>query len=195
MKTLKISTLALCVALGGCAATVQKSEPAPAQPASTNAAAAPAAAPVNVAVKIPEASANRLVLNMTGSKTSTDSKDWGYFKDEWRAIFEQQTKAAGIQFEWQDGEVRHSGQPGTLLAVNVNDYRVVGQGARILFGIMTGNAYIDAQLRYTDLQNGAAFGAQGINTSSSAGHGIFATVTPKQIYAIADDVIRQMKTR
>jgi hypothetical protein len=91
--------------------------------------------------------------------------------------------------------VRHSGQPGTLLAVNVNDYRVVGQGARILFGIMTGNAYIDAQLRYTDLQNGAAFGAQGINTSSSAGHGIFATVTPKQIYAIADDVIRQMKTR
>ena len=192
MKTLKISTLALCVALGGCAATVQKSEP---PPANTSATTTPAAAPINVAVKIPVASSNRLVLNMSGSKISTESKDWGYFKDEWRAIFEQQTKAAGIQFEWQEGEVRHSGQPGTLLAVNVNDYRVVGQGARIFFGVMTGNAYIDAQLLYTDLQTGAAFGAQGINTSSSAGHGIFAAVTPKQIYAIADDVIRLMKTR
>ncbi len=195
MKTLKISTLALCVVLGGCAATVQRSEPAPAQPASTNAATTPAAAPVNVTVKVPEASANRLVLNVSGSKISSESKDWGYFKDEWRAIFEQQTKAAGIQFEWQEGEVRQSGQAGTLLAVNVNDYRVVGQGARILFGIMTGNAYIDAQMRYTDLQNGTLFGAQSINTSSSAGHGIFATVTPQQIYAIADDVIRQIKIR
>jgi hypothetical protein len=195
MKTIKISTLVFCVAFAGCASTVQKSEPTSTPPNSTAAKQATAEAPVAVAVKIPEASANRLVLNMSGSKTSTDSKDWGYFKDEWRAIFEQQTKAAGIQFEWQEGEARHSGQPGTLLAVNVNDYRVVGQGARIFFGIMTGNAYIDAQLRYMDLQNGAAFGAQGINTSSSAGHGIFATVTPKQIYAIADDVIRQMKAR
>lgn len=195
MKTMKISTLLFCVALGGCASNVQKSEPVSTQPASTAATTAPAATPVAVAVKIPEASANRLVLNMSGSKTSTESKDWGYFKDEWRAIFEQQTKAAGIQFEWQEGEVRQSGQPGTLLAVNVNDYRVVGQGARIFFGIMTGNAYIDAQLRYTDLQSGTLLGTQGVNTSSSAGHGIFATVTPKQIYAIADDVIRQMKTR
>jgi hypothetical protein len=34
----------------------------------------------------------------------------------------------------------------TLMQVYVNDYRMVGIGARIFLGVMTGNAYIDAQV-------------------------------------------------
>ena len=80
-------------------------------------------------------------------------------------------------------------QNGTLLVVNVNDYRVVGIGARVMFGIMTGNAYIDAQLKFKDLNDGKVFGEQADNTSSSAKQVNFSPVTPKQIYAIADEVI------
>ena len=52
-------------------------------------------------------------------------------------------------FEVQKGEARSTGEAGTLLQVYVNDYRMVGIGSRILFGVMTGNAFIDAKASYT----------------------------------------------
>jgi hypothetical protein len=64
-----------------------------------------------------------------------------------------------------------------------------------MFGIMTGNAYIDAQLQFRDLNDGKVLGQEAYNTTSSATQGIFSAVTPKQIYAIADEVIRDMKAR
>ncbi len=61
---------------------------------------------------------------------------------------------AGVVFEVQKGEARSTGEAGTLLQVYVNDYRMVGIGSRILFGVMTGNAFIDAKASYTDLNDG-----------------------------------------
>lgn len=107
-------------------------------------------------------------MNMTGAKIATDAKDWDAFKSEWRAIFQEQAAAAGVPFEWQEGEPRAMGQPGTLLSVHVDDYRYVGTGARIFFGVMTGNAYINAQARFTDLRSGGARGpAQEARLNSS----------------------------
>ena len=193
MRILKLSTLVVCLMLGGCAATIQKGSSTPTATLATGAATA-TPDPATVGVRIPAASAKRLVLNVSGSKSSAESNDWVAFKDEWRAIFQEQFNAAGIAFEWQEGEPRPLGQAGTLLSVMVNDYRYVGIGARIMFGIMTGNAFIDAKLRFSDLNDGALFGEHALNTSSSAWHGVFAAMTPKQIYAIADEVIREMKS-
>jgi hypothetical protein len=194
MKILKLSALVACLLLGGCAATIQKGGSTPATAPATGAATA-TPEPAAVGVRIPAASATRLVLNVSGSKLSAGSKDWVAFKEEWRAIFREQVTAAGIEFEWQEGDVRPLGQAGTLLSVKVIDYRYVGIGARIMFGIMTGNAFIDAKLHFSDLNDGVMFGEQAYNSSSSAWHGVFAAMTPKQIYAIADEVIRQMKSR
>ena len=117
------------------------------------------------------------------------------YKQEWRDIFKEQATTAGIAFEFQDGDAKPTGTAGTLLSVYMNDYRFVGIGSRLAFGIMTGNAYIDATLRFRSLADGATFGEQAYNTGSSASHGVFAAMTPKQIYAIADEVIREMKAR
>ena len=190
MNWFKPALVAITFALTGCAATVQKSTPATSSAPSS---IAPAAA--QAPVRMPEEASKRLVLNMTGSKASIDAKDWVSFKQEWRAIFQEQVTAAGLKFDFQDGDARPNGEPGTLLTVFVNDYRYVGIGARLAFGIMTGNAYVDATLRFRNLRDGATFGEQAYNTSSSAWHGVFAAMTPKQIYAIADEVIREMKTR
>ena len=190
MNYFKLTLVAIAFALTGCAATVQKSAPAT---TSTPSATAPATA--QAPVRVPEEASTRLVLNLTGSKASTEAKDWVSFKQEWRAIFQQQATAAGVKFDFQDGDAQPNGEPGTLLAVVVNDYRYVGIGARLAFGIMTGNAYLDATLRFRSLRDGTIFGEQTYNTSSSAWHGVFAAMTPKQIYAIADELIREMKTR
>jgi hypothetical protein len=141
---------------------------------------------------IPPESARRLVLNMTGPTTVTQAKDWVAFQEEWRATFADHAKAAGVGFEVQKGEAHSINATGTLLQVYVNDYRMVGIGARIFLGVMTGNAYIDAKANYTDLDNGNIFGERVYNTTSSAWSGVFAKMTPQQVDAIASMVFSEL---
>lgn len=180
--------------LAGCGTTAQKSSTPSSEPAAAPAPVAAAAQPLQP-VRVPSESAKKVVLNMTGPKTSVEAKDWASFKEEWRATFADHAKQSGITFAIQDGETRASGDPGTLVTVYVNDYRQVGIGARIFFGVMTGNAYIDAKVTFADLSTGKPFGEQAYNTSSSAWSGVFGTMTPHQVDAIATGVFREIKGR
>lgn len=175
--------------LSGCASTKQDQSASQ----STSGATAQAAVPVRQSVPIPAASAKKLVLNLSGPKTVTESKDWANFKEEWRATFADYAKESGIAFSMQEGEPRSIDESGTLLSVYVNDYRMVGIGARVFFGVMTGNAYVDSQGTFKDLKTGKIFGVQNYNTTSSAWHGVFAKVTPQQVDAIASDVFSEFK--
>lgn len=129
-----------------------------------------------------------MVLAMTGPKHVVEAKDWAEFKREWRETFEEHAKQAGLAYAFSEAEPRPTGEDGTILLVDVADYRIVGIGARIFFGVMTGNAFIDAKINYTSLQDGARFGEQQYSTSSSAWGGVFSRVTPQQVDAIATDV-------
>jgi hypothetical protein len=175
----------LGIALAGCATTGGQHDSAQT--------AAPIAAPLPP-LTTPPASAKRLVLNMSGPATVTESKDWPAFQEEWRATFADHAKEAGVAFDVQKGEPRSTGETGTLLRVYVNDYRMIGIGARIFLGVMTGNAYIDAKASYTDLNDGKEFGERTYNTTSSAWGGVFAKMTPQQVDAIASRVFGELVT-
>ena len=124
----------------------------------------------------------------------TEAKDWPAFKKEWRDTFAEHAKEAGISFAFvETGAPQIQAEGGTLVQVTVNDYRMVGIGSRIFFGVMTGNAYVDARVRFADLRTGTTFGEQSINTSSSAWGGIVARVTPQQVDAIATEVFKPIK--
>ena len=148
---------------------------------------------VEAPVGIPSASAKHLVLSMTGASIVTSAKDWPKFQKEWRDNFAEYAKAEGVTFEMQDGEGKATGQPGTLLKVYVNDYRFVGIGSRVMFGVMTGNAYIDAKATFCDLNDGKELCERIYNTSSTAWAGIFATMTPGQVDAIGHEVFSELK--
>ena len=178
--------------LAGCSTPAQKSQTVVTAPA---AAAAPVAPEPLQPVRVPAESAKKVVLKMTGDKTCIEAKDWASFKEEWRATFADHAKQSGVAFAMQDGEVRSGGDAGTLVTVYVNDYRQVGIGARIFFGVMTGNAYIDAKVAFADLSNGQAFGERTYNTSSSAWSGVFGKMTPHQVDGIATEVFREIKPR
>lgn len=130
---------------------------------------------------------------MSGPKNVVEAKDWADFKREWRDTFAAHAKAAGIDFSLVDSNVQPRGSDGTVLLVDVADYRMVGIGARIFLGVMTGNAYIDAKIKFVSLRDGAALGEQQHNTTSSAWGGVFAKVTPQQVDAIATEVFRDLK--
>ena len=144
-------------------------------------------------MQIPAEAANRLVLNMQLAPQHAADSGWNDFKQEWHDITKEQAALRGVAFATQEGTAKPSGEPGTLVVVKVNDYKHVGIAARIMFGVMTGSAYIDAQVEFRDLATGKLFGERTYDTSSSAWQGMFAAVTPKQIYSLADQLLKEMK--
>jgi hypothetical protein len=163
------------VLLSGCAANVKRSTPDTALPS------------------IPPVSASKLVLNVSGSPTSVGSGDWAGFKQEWQENFAEQAQVAGVAFEMQDGPPHSTGAEGTLLSVYVDDFRFIRPATRYLTGVMSGNAFIESKLSFSDLRSGSVYGTQDASTSSSAWQGIFSPVTNKQVEAIAVGVFKQMK--
>jgi hypothetical protein len=194
MKIHPCAALLLIALASGCATSGGPHESAPPAPAAKAAPVAPPPAPPPSPLTTPAASAKHLVLNMTGPTTVTQAKDWAAFQEEWRATFADHAKAAGVAFDVEKGDAHSTGETGTLLQVYVNDYRMVGIGSRIFFGVMTGNAYIDAKATYTDLNNGKPFGERLYNTASTAWQGVFAKMTPQQVDAIATKVFAELAT-
>ena len=181
MSTFRIpaSLILLAALLSGCAATVQR----------------PPTTAVVAGLNIPAASAKRVVLNVQLAPSHPQDAGWEAFKKEWVDIMREQAQGQAMQFAAQSGEPKATGETGTLMVVRVADYRHVGVGARLAFGIMTGNAFIDAKIEFRDLQSGDLIGERRYNTTSSAVHGVFAAVTPKQIYAIADEALAEINKR
>jgi hypothetical protein len=168
-----LTLLAVGLALTACASTVQKSGPS---------------APVPV---VAAGAGKSIVLNMTGSTTATTAKDWTDFKGLWRDACTQESAAAGAVFSMQDGEPNPTGSAGTLVVVNVADYRYVSTGARIMLGVMTGNAYINAQVTFRDLKNGDVRTSETYDTKSSAWGGVFAAMTTKQVQAMCHEIVAE----
>jgi hypothetical protein len=158
------------IALGGCAASVKKGDNA---------------APVKVGAD----ASKRLILNMTGSKDSTTSSDWEPFKGLWRQALQEDMAANGAPFSAQEGEPKSTGEPGTLLVVDIVDFRYLTAAVRFGFGVMTGNAFVNARVSFRDLKTGEVWGEQRYDTSSTAWEGIFSAMTEKQVRAICKEIV------
>jgi len=171
MRTGQLILVSLVVmAAAGCASTVQKSGE-------------------GATVVVGAGAGTSIVLNMTGSTDSTTAKDWNDFKGLWRDACKQESAATGAAFLMQEGDPKPTGEPGTLVVVDVVDYHYVSTGARIAFGIMTGNAYINAKVTFRDLQTGDVRATKSYDTKSSAWQGVFAGMTTKQVQAMCHDLV------
>ena len=165
------------VALAGCAATVQLPENA------------------GPKLAVSAAASKQVVLVVDGSKTSKESKDWEQFRGEWRTAIEAAGKERGVAVLYQDSATPVAQQPAVLAWVNINDYRYITQGARFAVGIMTGNAFVDAEVTFYEWPANTAMGTRKYNTTSSAGQGIFAAMTEKQVKAICDQIVKEVAQR
>lgn len=162
------AALALAV-LGGCAANVKKDT---------------AAAPLQLAAD----SSRAIALNLDGSKVATEAKDWDAFKGEWQRAMREASSAAHVTYV-EAGAAQASG---TQVSIYVKDYRYISTGARVGLGIMTGNAFVEADARFSDLKSGQSLGERHYNTSSSAWQGVFSAMTAKQIDAICKEIVAEI---
>ena len=169
-----IGPLSLVVLLAGCAASVRKQD---------------GSAPVPVGTK---AVGKNVVLNVTGSAETMSAKDWTGFKGIWNGECSDEFHDAEAQFSMQDGAPQPTGSQGALVVVNVEDYRYVSIGARVAFGIMTGNAFITAHADYRDLKTGDTWATRTYDTKSSAWNGVFAAMTTKQVRAMCHEILGEV---
>jgi hypothetical protein len=163
------------IGLSGCAATVKKS--ADSKP-----------------IAIGNDAAKGFVLNMTGSKTATDSSDWEPFKGLWRQALKEDAATMSATFAAQEGEAKSTGEPGTLLVVDIADFRYLSTGMRYGFGVMTGNAFVQAHVTFRDLKTGDLWGERNYDTTSTAWEGIFSAMTEKQVRAICQQIVADLSS-
>ena len=58
-----------------------------------------------------------------------------------------------------------------------------------MFGIMTGNAFINAQVTFRDLKGGDVRAMKTSDTTSTAWQGIFSGMTTKQVRAMCHEIV------
>ena len=82
------------------------------------------------------------MLNVIGNQPAEESTNWESFKGAWRDAMAASAAEKGVLFSNQYGPPRPIGTPGTLVVVEVSDYRILDTGTRYGWGIMTGNAFL-----------------------------------------------------
>ena len=176
-QVLKLAFLSTILVLTGCAANVQRQ----------------GGAEQKFALSL--AAAKRVTLDVRGSKEVAASKDWEQFRNEWRVGMTEATAAAGLTLAPAETAIASATEPSTLVTVNINDYRYITRGARVAAGIMTGNAYIDADVSFSELPGATPMGARKYATTSSAMQGVFAPMTENQIRSISDEIVKDIARR
>ena len=174
-KFLSALALVSCVLMVGCAASVKR----PNAPAD--------------ALAIPASATSTIYLLVKSEHDQSD--DWELFRAEWRTAMAKVASVTGRNFVHLDALPPVFDGPGTFVTVDVNDYRYLSAGARYGFGVMTGNAYIDADAEFYVVPEMEKAGSRKYATSSTAWQGIFSAMTSKQVEAIADQMLRDIDSR
>ena len=171
-RSLTASALLL---LTGCATTVQ----------------APAPGPDRLAA--PVVATTQVGLLVTGTPAMRAAPGWPAFRAEWRDAFKTASAAAGLRMAYFDTfPTEHL--PGTVLVrIAVNDYRHVDSGMRWALGVITGNAFVDADVEFIELPSRRILGGRRYSTSSSHWQGVLSAMTHKQLAALAYAMVQELR--
>ncbi|MEJ8810301.1 hypothetical protein WKW77_04430 [Variovorax ureilyticus] len=171
---LRFAMLAAIVALAGCAANVQRQGD-------------------TQKLTLSPVAAKRVALDVQGGKELlAESTDWTQFQKEWQVGMKEATTAAGMTLVPMDAAMAPNAEATTLVTVNIKDYRYVTRGSRIAVGMMTGNAWIDADVSFSELPGATPAGRRKYLTTSSAMQGIAAPMTETQIRGICDEIMKDV---
>jgi hypothetical protein len=178
MNALKrLFLLSAVVALAGCAATVQRG--------------------ANEAkLVVPEASSKKVVMEISGKTEWASDAKWGYLRDEWQNSMNWAANNAKIAYAYRaPGAAPAAAEAATLVKIKVNDFRFVSTAARWGLGIFSGNAFVDADVSFVDLQTGRELGTRKYSSASSALQGVFAPMTERQLEVINTEIVKEVTQR
>ena len=174
MRITAILALTTAVLLLGCAATVSRE--------SSQQAAASAS---------PQAT-KRVLLEISAVGNIGSGADWDAFIDEWQTSMTSAVATQGATFTMVKPASQIPTEAAVLVKMKVNDFKYVSQAKRYAVGIFAGNAFMDVDVEFVELPQGKALGKRKFQTSSSAWQGVFSAMTPKQVEAVAKEIVGQV---
>lgn len=169
------AAIAATLLLSACAATVQRPASAPVDPVAVN------------------GDVRQIVLVVDGAATARASDDWSDFRALWDDAIRSSASAAGLTGSVRDSRPATLDPPGVVVVLQVDSYRYVSTGARYGLGVMTGNAHIKATAQFMQVPGGAVLATRSYDTTSSAWQGIFAPMTTRQVQAITDRIVADVR--
>ncbi|UZE22066.1 hypothetical protein LOY67_18665 [Pseudomonas sp. B21-056] len=144
------------------------------------------------ALVIQESAKQNLIVNFQGNSKVEQNEDWSRLKQEWNDALQVEATRAGYHLvEAQPTSL--DGKDGVGIKINVTNFRYLTPGARYGAGVMVGNAWVNSRADYSDLKSGRLIGTRTYDTSSSAWEGVMSAMTQKQVQAISQQIISDIK--
>jgi len=94
---------------------------------------------------------------------------------------------------WAEGEKSYDSEPAVLVIVKIRNYRYMTPESRIGMGVLTGNAYVNAEVEFFELPAKNLLGTRVYGTTTSAAEGILSATTRQQVLAISNEVIGEIR--
>ncbi|UCP08977.1 hypothetical protein K5R88_24715 [Pseudomonas sp. MM213] len=142
---------------------------------------------------IQESAKQNLVVNFKGNSKVQQNEDWPLLQRDWNEALQAEAARAG--YSLTEVQTLSSGtKDGVGITINVSNFRYLTPGARVAAGIMVGNAWVNSSADFSDLKSGSLIGTRTYDTSSSAWEGVMSAMTKKQVQAIAQQIISDIKS-
>lgn len=167
--------LVVAVALTGCAASVSR----------------PTASTSQARLAVPVATDKLFVVVMPAPGLQPGD-NWEAFREEWQTSLASASALQKIDAVLLEREPESVAASATLARVIVNDFRYVSQAKRYGLGVMTGNAFMDLDVEFFAAPGKQSLGQRKFSTTSSAWHGVFSAMTPKQVEAVASEIVKEV---
>lgn len=136
---------------------------------------------------------NNLVVAIQGNGKVQQNEDWARLRQEWNQALKDEAARAGYRLT-ESHVADPAVKDGVGIKINVTNFRYLTPGARYAAGVMVGNAWINSSAEYSDLKSGRLIGIRTYDTSSSAWEGVMSAMTKKQVAAIAQQIISDIKS-
>lgn len=172
---LRSLALTCTLAMAGCAATVSRS------------------GPVQAPLSVSPAATRAVFVRVEAAPGMPPGGNWEMFKTDWRDGMAIAAGRAGMQVTWVDSEDARSDAPAVLVVVKVRNYQYMTPETRIGLGILAGNAQVNTEVEFHELPARKLLGSRLYGTSTSAAEGIFSATTRKQVLAISDEIITDIR--
>ncbi len=143
-------------------------------------------------LKIDETAKKNLVVNIQGNGKVQQNEDWIRLRQEWNQALKDEATRAGYRLT-ESHVADPAVKDGVGIKINVTNFRYLTPGARYAAGVMVGNSWINSSADYSDLKSGRLIGSRTYDTSSSAWEGVMSAMTQKQVEAIAQQIISDIK--
>ena len=167
-------SLALCMLLVACGASVKQDNAAP-------------------KLGLPAAAQGKVVLVVEPANVLVAKRpDWPALVAEFTAAMGKAAGNARLEFSAYKAGTRPSPEAGTLVTVKVNNFTLIGSDKRFALGAIAGSGALDTEVTFADLQSGKALGTRKYAASSGAFGGLMSAPSERQLDVLAEQIFKDL---